>query len=143
MNWLLSAILATLAFGVYPVLGDKAGKIHGPHMNFVLDNVVFIIYSVIFLFLFRGDIQLITKKSLIYGLTMGIFSSAGFMLMLYAWQVAPQGKIPIIMAIIGFSTIVPSIIYNFMGTKLSIPEWFCVGGATFFISALCLLQKRV
>jgi hypothetical protein len=140
MNWLTATVIATLLFSIYPIFGDKAGRIHGEKMNFVIDAAFFVSMAIFLAINNRADFAKITKTS--FGYTLGLcFSSFGFLLMLYAWRIAPA-RVPIIMVIIGFSTVLTAIIYNFIGTKLSFWEWFCVGGATFFISALCLLQKR-
>ena len=133
--WLTATLLATLLFGIYPIFGGRAGQIHGPKMNLVLDNSVFLIYSLSALIFYRQDIALITKKSLVYGLLMGVFSSAAFVLMLCAWQWAPT-KLPKIMMTIGFSTVITAIISNFTGAKLTIPEWFWAVGATICIAGL-------
>lgn len=139
--WLLAAIGGMFFLSVYPIFADKAGRIHGERMNFIIDALTMVAMSAILLAFSWADLNKVTKVSFRYGLGIG-FSGIGFFLALYAMRIAPE-KVPIITIVIGFSTVITAVIYNFIGTKLSFWEWFCVGGATFFISALCLLQKRV
>ena len=134
-TWLAFTLLATLLFGIYPIFGDKAGQIHGPKINFIIDNGVFLIYSIVLLIFYRQDIVLITKRSLVYGLLMGVVSGSAFFLMLCAWQEAPA-KLPKIMVTIGFSVVITAIISNFSGIKLTISEWFWAIGATVCIAGL-------
>jgi len=141
MNWLLASIAATLLLSVYPIFADRAGKIHGERMNFVIDTLVMLVISSFLSYFYKGDFAKITRVSFRYGLGIG-FSGIAFLLILYSLRIAPE-KIPIIMVIIGFSTVLTALIYACMGTKLSVLEWICISGATFFISALCLIQKRV
>ena len=140
MHWLTATILAMLIFSLYPIFGDKASQIHGEKMNFIIDAVFMVIFALFLSIHNSADFKRITKISLAYSLGLG-FSTIAFFLTLYAWRVAPN-RVPIIMVIVGFSTVITAAIYNFIGTKLTILEWLCVAGATFFISALGLLQKR-
>ncbi len=134
-TWLTVTLLATLLFGIYPILGDKAGQIHGSRMNLILDASIFSFCALCVAVFYRQEFSLITKKSLVYGLLMGVVSTAAFIFMLHAWQLAPT-KLPKIMVVIGFSTVITAIISNFTGTKLTISEWSWAIGATICIAGL-------
>ncbi len=135
MNWMLATWLATILFGVYPIFGNRAGQIHGEKINFILDGAIMFLMCVILSLFYRSDFQKITKVSLGYSLFMGL-SSMGFILMLYAWRVAP-GKMPIIQIIISFAPIITAIMSTKMDhTVLSPHQWFGAFGA---ILCVCLV----
>jgi|SRR3989338_7591684 len=89
MSWFVASVLATILFGVYPVFGNKAGQIHGENMNFVIDGLLMFIGCIILSVIYRQDFQRVTVTSLGYAMIMGL-SSVGFLLMLYAWRIAPD-----------------------------------------------------
>ena len=122
MSWFLAATLATIIFGVYPVFGSKAGEIHGEKVNFIIDGCMMFLMCVIMSIVYRADFQKITKISFIYSLPLGL-SSIGFILMLYAWRIAPT-KLGAIQVTIGFSTIITAIICHvFTNAKLEFHQW--------------------
>ncbi len=135
MSWFLAAVLATILFSVYPVFGNKAGQIHGENMNFVIDGLLMFIGCIILSVIHRQDFQRITVASLGYAMIMGL-SSVGFLLMLYAWRIAPD-KLSVIQITIGFSTVITAIIGSFVGSKMDFHQWV---GAVIAFAGIALVN---
>ena len=122
MSWFLATVLSTITFGVYPVFGNKAGQIHGDKINFIIDGCIMFLMCAVMSLMYKEDFQRITKTSFVYSLPLGL-SSIGFLLMLYAWRLAPT-KIGAIQITIGFSTIITAIICHvFTNARLESHQW--------------------
>ncbi|MEK7151209.1 MAG: EamA family transporter [Patescibacteria group bacterium] len=134
--WLMATLLATLLFGIYPIFGDRAVRVHGPKTNLVLYAVMYMLLGMVFLIINRQEVLLITKKSLINALLMGVTSISAVIFMMYAWQLAPPNKLPIIMVTLGFSAVITAIISNFIGERLTLAQFFWIFGATVCITGL-------
>jgi drug/metabolite transporter (DMT)-like permease len=135
MNWLTITIISTFLFGIYPIFGNRAGKIHGEKINFILDTAIKVAMSVVAAFFAKDDFYRITKTSLLYSLGLG-FSGSAFFLMLYAWRIAPN-KLSVIMLIIGFSTVISATIGHFDGSPLSPRQW---AGAFLALAGIVLVN---
>ena len=123
MDYLKPTILAMVFFAIYPLLGSRAGEVHGEKVNFIIDTCWMVIISLILAVFFKDDFAKVTRQSLLYAQGLAL-SSVAFLLMLYAWRIAP-GKIGIIMITIGFSTVLNAVIIHFLDqrARLSGIEW--------------------
>lgn len=127
-RWLFATILSTLLFGTYSIFAEKAGKIHGERVNFIIDTSVMLAFSLFMTALHstRSDFSRVTRLSGAYAFLMGLTSSAAFLLLLYSLRIAPTDKMPVIMIMIGFSTVITAVIANFLGIKLDPHKWLGV-----------------
>jgi drug/metabolite transporter (DMT)-like permease len=135
MNWLTITIIATLLFGVYPILGNRASRIHGEKINFIVDTAFMVVISAVIAFFAKDDFRKITKVSLLYSMALG-FCAIAFLMMLYAWRIAPN-KLSVIMLIVGFSTVITTIIGHFDGSPLSLRQW---AGAFLALTGIILVN---
>lgn len=121
MNWLVATILATVFFGVYPIFGVKSGQVHGEKINFIVDASLMFLMALAMAVLYKGDFGRVTRTSFFYSLGFSM-SSIGFILMLYAWRVAPE-KFSAIMITAGFSTVIAAVIGHYFGSRLVFHQW--------------------
>ncbi len=133
--WLRLTILATILFGIYPIFGQKAIRVHGPRANMFIQAGVQLIYFIFFLIFFRKDLELITRASFSNAFLAALFSCSGLIIMFYSFQLVPT-KLAIIILTIGFATVITAIISNFTGTRLTPSQWFWASGATICIAGL-------
>ncbi|MBI2669636.1 MAG: EamA family transporter [Candidatus Yanofskybacteria bacterium] len=139
-NWLPLAGLVVIFFAIAPIFSNKAIQIHGPIINFLILNIIFGIFGLIwFLFSGRQDIDLVSSKSLGLTTIAGIISFFGVAFLYSAYKLAPK-DLSFITITTSFSVVVLAIINNFLGNKLALHHW--IGAIIAFIGIALVNYKK-
>lgn len=131
MHWIIASIVTMLLWGSYSIFGERATRIHGEKVSFVFEvlGMIIIAVSVFALFGGLGDFKKMTSVSITNAVLMGLLTSLGAFMLLYALRVVPSvNQVPIVVVIAGFYPIVTAILaWLFLGSKLSLTQWIGVG----------------
>lgn len=141
-KWVPITLFATIVWGVYPIFADKAAKVHGAKMNFVLDSFWVLFPTLIISFIYRDEFKKITVGSFFNSLGIAL-STLGFLAILIAWEKYPEQS-SVIYALSLFGCVIIHALISGLVTKVSKIEthqWVAIIGASFFI-VLAMLSKE-
>lgn len=117
------------------IFGQKATDIHGERVSMFFDGVCMMAIAVLALIGHTGDFAKMTFRSGTFALTMGLMSSLGLYVQLYAMRVGGPEKLPIVTMVTGsWPAITVVLACLFVGAKLQPHQWLGVlavaGGLT-------------
>jgi drug/metabolite transporter (DMT)-like permease len=119
-----------LLWGSYSIFGERATRIHGEKVSFVFEVLGMILIAMVVFGLFGGlaDFKKVTSVSITNAIIMGLLTSLGAFMLLYALRVVPSvNQVPIVVVIAGFYPVVTAILsYFFLGSRLSPIQWLGV-----------------
>ncbi|MBI2633652.1 MAG: EamA family transporter [Parcubacteria group bacterium] len=139
MNWFISSLAALMLWATYGIFGAKATEVHGEKVSMIFEAIAFLLIAIIVvLSADLKDFQKITSKSFTNATLMGIASSGGFYLLLYALRLSPE-RMPLIILITGLYPVLTVIITHFIGKPLSMNQWF---GIIFVAAGLILINWK-
>lgn len=127
MDWRTASFVVLALWGSYMIFGQKATDIHGERVSMFFEGACMMAIAIFAVIGHTGDFAKMTFRSSTLALTMGLMSSIGLYIQLYAMRVGGPEKLPIVTMITGsWPAITVVLACLFVGAKLQPHQWLGV-----------------
>jgi len=143
MPWfvIVLILLSAIFNSVSQTLTDKATKIHGPKVQYIIGVPIVILGGLVFLIInwLKSDWHKITATSLKMGISAAIIGGTNFTILLFIWKLTPDNVRPIVIATYMVTSLASlTAIDYFLGNRLGVERFIWLGIALISIAAIHL-----